>query len=656
MRKNAALSALLFLLLLMLANWPASASTVYDGMETKYTVQDLAPDKPSGPNLVDDPIPRVMVRFDDGRLSQYTNNQIQAFLRRGIPVTVSLNSETTSDGNSMTWPMVRDLQAFARSKGTVLHIMQHGNGNFPTPNLLTHDEIVAQLETSRIFQETGYRVRAWLSNGDGGLTDAWLRRNRDYAQTVCDSLGIWYIFNETHADSSSVMDFTPNLIQINLFASSESSYRDTFIKGQRPGMNIPRNDIPRIGASDLGQLVVERVASWPSQYDSASHYTPLSHYLYGSWNITGVIPPHRVNEWTLTGNGASPATTANTYGGRTWAGEYSRLLSGNYGFVVAIHDSAATAGLADPIFTDISLAEYAAGGAFSPEHIAWTLAMLEKKGHIKLVGAEEWAEWVTGEWAEDTELIANPSCLIPQFDIGDTLGATTEYALIRGFGTVGRGTTAPDSTLWGITPMTPNNAGGTAKWAHVGPRAPHSRIGLDVVGVRGRQGGISVASSGGFTRLRPAIGSLPPGRYEWSMAVKSAGTISMRGIRTAAMVKGYKLTAGAAVGYATAYNDSVFTYMYKDDTQTMAMTGHTNRWTDFVVPLHFPQTWLGETSGSPVFGQTEEATGATLAHPYGAGASEFLPLIGSQLWAFSLDIEPAANSVWTNPRLVYRGK
>jgi hypothetical protein len=77
-----------------------------------------------------------------------------------------------------------------------------------------------------------------------------------------------------------------------------------------------------------------------------------------------------------------------------------------------------------------------------------------------------------------------------------------------------------------------------------------------------------------------------------------------------------------------------------------------------VLPLHFPHTYLGESSGSPLMGRSAENTGAALFHPYGAaaGAAEFLPLAAGQVWAWSLETAPVANSYFSNPRLIYLGK
>lgn len=664
MKMNAALSALLFLLLAMLGNWPASASTVYDGMQTQYPVADFAPVKPTGPRMFDEALARVYIRFDDGRLGEDAGNpvkkQIAAFLRRGLAVAVSLNADNIGESGYMTWADIRDLQAFARLHGTTLHIIQHTNGNFETPFLLTHDEIVAELETSEIFAETGYRPRFLAIPGDAGRRE-FFKRNRQYMQSVADSLGLWYTdyntgLSQTTGDSTFSLSFEPAVVDLDNYAAQRSNFKTPDMGWMSPMSSALRTELLS-STFDLGTVAVERVGSWPSQYDSASHFTPLSHYLYGSWNITGVEPPRAVSEWTMTGKGG--AANATGLYRKTWANMYSSALATNRGFAVVLHDSASAR--TGDFATGITATEYNAGG-LSPEHMAWTLAMLQAKGHIKVVGPEEWAEWVTGEYAPGTDLINNPRMIIPQFDIGDTLGATSEYAIIRGLGTNGVNITNHSATSqFGSVPI--ENTGNVAKYVRrVGSSSadsPYYAIGDSVTGVRGRSGGAQMFADGSNPgRVRLVFGNLRPGgRYLFSvdMLVPSLVSPVAEEYHLTWMGKFHKIADSVAAGFAPAFRDTAISWQWRDaDTTLNPPAFAETKWQSFQVPFQFPYTPPGETTATASYGSVSEATGTRLFKPLATNASQGV-LVDSK-WAWALVMNGQGATRLSNPRLIYLGQ
>lgn len=613
-------------------------------------IYDYAPDKPTSPQLVDSAIPRVYVVFWDGRDGDADNviGQVQSFLRRGLPVALGLVTDSVGTSGFLTWDEIRGLQRFAYSKGTSLHFIQHTNSNLSdTPASLTHEDIVNDFETSAFLDEVGYRVRvAGIPGGDARFN--WHRRNIHYVADTLDSLGIWYTIGSARRDSTQSVSHIAAQYNFNDQVGTRSNYLDdTILRGGRPGQNIWRHDLP-LPSGDLGQLVVERTAyTGPYEpYEATSGDTFTS---YGQERFTGIEPP-RAAEWTLTGNGA----TANAGGvwNRTWAWFYSRSLALNYGFGVATHDSAEASDLATPP-TGISDAEYAAG-AWSPEHIAWTLAMLQAKGHIKVVGVEEWAEWITGEWAPGTDLIDNPYCEIPQFAIGDTLLATSEYPWIRGLSDQGAALSGQSAINFPIRQFSIEQTGGVAKWDRGGVD-PHVAAGKMVTGVRGRAGGISMNGTNPNI-IRLTKGGLPPGKYSFSMDINAANTVNIFDFQTANLIRGFKLNASAETGFAPAYSDSLMLWKWTDDGIGPLNTNYVNRWYNFYIPLHFPTTLVGENVAGALFGGSTEDSGAGTWAPVANGGTEFMPMMSSSSWAYSITLNPAGNLTISSPRLIYLGE
>lgn len=641
---------------------------------------DYAPNKPGAPTVYDDAIARVCVVFWDGRVGEDPNNpvksQIAAFLRRGLPVSIGINA--TSIGSSPSkwqWQDIRDLQAFARSKGTELHIFNHGNNNFTGFSDLDHGEMVAEIDPTQIYEETGYRVRVLGAPGDG---DIWGNFNRkiDYIQSISDSLGIWYITHRADYDSLS----TPRIFVTNgaldlLTESSSTAVPDGLM---RPGMGGDRAQIVAQAFGDLGTYVVERAASnLPERFDPNEGSTFTG---YGQEWYTGVKPP-RTSEWTLTGNGAD-ANNAGIWN-KPFAAFYSQALAGNYGFIVSVHDSAANVN--SPI-TGIDNNEI--DSAFSPEHVAWVLAMLQKKGHIKVVGIEEYCRWGTGEYAPGTDLIANPSCLIPQFDIGDTLGATSEYPWVRGLGDFNISTSAQTTTAFQVSTMDMEQTGNVAKWDRSDASNPYDNIGLAVTGVRGRKGGIYMQPGG---NAQPAtvtfgFGNLKPGRYRLSFEYQNVTTSTnpiLREMHTAFKIRASKLNASIEAGFAEAFRDTILSWQWLDTDITPSVpSAFDGRWGTISIPINLPeQPWgnvfLGSTATTgtqqlvtaandtfdvidapvkigSIFGSDDEASGTRPLQPYANGGREGF-IQGNGMWAYSLMFLGGPNSKISNPRFVYLG-
>jgi hypothetical protein len=517
---------------------------------------------------------------------------------------------------------------------------------------LTHDEIVQEFRVDEIMRETGYRVRMAVLPGDPGRQEFY-RRNREYVQSVCDSLGIWFINSLSGADSVSTANFNPAAIPMDLFSGQSNNFRlgGPTISQARPSLGLRRSEIPS-GITDIsGAVVVERVASDLDDY-AASLYgsQPDVFYKYGREDQTGVIPPSH-DEWTLTGNGNDASTVGYT---KTLWHFITTRLANNYGFAIVGHDS--TTGSAS------STLGYANGG-WSHEHVAWVLAMLQKKGHIKVVGPEEWALWATGEYAPGVDLISNPSMAIPQYDVGDTLGATSEYPWPRGFSAIGTQAGAqPTTTSW-YRDIPVEQTGNVAKYERGVAGSPYSAVGDSVTGVRGRRGGF-FADGSTVTQLNIGQGNLKPGRYRFSFAVKPDTTrFTLNEMHIGQKLRGYLLNTSIEANFAPSYQDTLIRYMWKDsDVYSTVPDVAKREWSDVVIPFEFPAGYMGSGTGSDdgvnVYGQSDEATGQTLFQPYANAGAEFLPLVGSARWGFTLFFSTApfgGSFTISNPRLIYLG-
>lgn len=651
--------ALVMAISLSLTPWVAQGQPTNGLNVRNVPIVDYVPEKPTSPQLVTDAIPRVYVRFDDGRAGQDPNNpvkkQMAAYLRRGLPVAMALNADNIGTAGYMTWEDIRELQDYARSFNTTLHIMQHTNGNFETPFSATHEDIVNELKVDEIVRELAYRPRYIVLPGDAARQE-WYRRNREYFQSVADSLGLWFINSIIPTDSTSTTSLNPSQINLDGFGAAESNFilGGSFVQYARPSMGIARNELPS-GITDIaGQAVVERIA-YTGPSDNAERLVGESIISYGQRHITGVKPP-RTSTWTLTGSAAASASGA-AFGG-TLQYYISTRLAGNYGFVIVGHDS--TYGATSSI-TGVTDGEYQDGG-WSHEHVAWVLAMLQKKGHIKVVGPEEWALWVTGEYAPGTDLIANPYCIIPQYDIGDTLGATSEYPWVRGLSVIGtQAGVQPNTTMW-IRDLDVEQTGNVAKYDRTALNNPYDLIGVSVSGVRGRSGSITLNGSTGPAIIRIGQGNLKPGRYRFSMSMFNSNDPTIGDFHIAQKIKGYKLNASAEAGYAPAYNDTLLQYMWQDENVVLDFSGATelNTWGDFFIPFEFPKTYLGDLGGASdglsLLGRSDESNAAAgFPAIIADSVREFIPLVNSARWGFTLQITASATTNISNPRLIYLG-
>lgn len=642
------------------------------GVAFGRAVVDYAPTRPSVPAVYDDATPRVMVKFDDTRLGNDPNNrvkkQIMAFLRRGLPVAIATNANNVSvNPTSMTWDDIRQLQDFARANGTELHIQTHFNGNLGTPFALSHAEIVDELAVDLILRETGYRVRSAVLPGDPGRQE-FMRRNRDYMAAVADSLGIWWTQSIVGNDSTEVVNFVPSAETLDAVEAAPSNYilGATFLTFARPGMGISRHTVPTAGINDVsGNTVVERVASYQAAYDSALYVNPDAQFLYGHERHTGVKPPLH-DGWTLVGNGANPATST-PYTQTLWHYIATRLAN-NFGFTITMHDSAHA-----PLSSSVTgVDDVEIDRAWSPEHIAWVLAMLARtelpdgtpiKPHIKVVGPEEYFTWATGRFAPFTDLIDNPSMEIPQYAIGDTLGATSEYPWPRGLSAIGvQAGSQPNTTNW-LRTLALEQTGNVAKYNRASPNNPYDVVGPAVTGVRGRSGGLAMDATNVNT-VKFSFGNLMPGRYRLSLALKQSAnnTMTLQEYHLAAKVKGYRPNASIEAGFAPAYADTVIRYQWRDQAvaPTLAASAVGQWWGDMQFEFNAPATYFGDLGGASdgltLFGRSDEATGAFWPQPYANAAAEFIPLQSQARWAFTaVFFVQTGTATLSYPRLIYLG-
>lgn len=457
-------------------------------------------------------IPKWYVRFDDGRNAPYITNQIQAFLRRGIPVTLALNmgsidencDRNTTPGDRLCWEYIRRLQRLALNNGTKLEIANHSRLNFSTLTAQwTEGDLRYELDGDIFARRLGEWARPKVYIQPGGAEASWPMGHWDLVEEILRErgyIGAWVPgpatgdslrWNGFHPTNPADIYQRPNGSKpIKRLANDSGSWKI----GVRPG---PHND-PFFMSSgstlDLGNYVVERHLNSPSRSNT--------------WYV-GAHP-------TLTGVASADYL-------KTWGAVYSGTLASNLWMSLVLHDSVHS----NTETIDFKASSVQSSGHFSPDHVAWTLAELQRKGHVKLVTATEWFEGIDEYYAPGTDLIGNPELRIPQFDIGDTIGM--HFPVPRGLGT--RGFANDDIVNARFAFYVP--FGGTkgkvdsTGLAALGRDHFYKRMGPGVAGPLGSRGGVDVGWDGSSDAMGLQIfsmGHLAPGRYRYTFWVKPKAT------------------------------------------------------------------------------------------------------------------------------------
>jgi len=247
-----------------------------------------------------------------------------------------------------------------------------------------------------------------------------------------------------------------------------------------------------------------------------------------------------------------------------------------------------------------------------------------------------------GAYAPGTDLIDNPDCEIPQFDIGDTVGLVCEYANPRGLSFAGANRPVFDSTLRTQLPVGNFTISTTlAKFDRSGAD-PDEYIGPAITGYYGRIGGIKGSTTTGVRFLRIVQGGLPPGRYRFSFAVDGVSGVTIQEFHMAVAIKSQDIKTSWDAEGAAAYADTVLSWKWQAADVSM-FPGTSTQWSDLPLVFTLPAYPPGDVFTNGQFGQ--EATEQTL--------------IGRQWltdvqWVFSLQLDYLNNTL-SNPKLIYLG-
>ncbi len=538
-------------------------------------IRDLTDARPT----VDSAIPWVAVRFDDNRDGAYDNGEIAGFLRLGIPVTLAINADQMGTAGNSTWGEIRDLIALSHQfEGAEIEIAQHGNTNLAEGLETTYKELIDNLttgtrtnatESNEIERELGGHMvpRVYVQPGDPA-PKTFAMRNRGVMASVLDSLNFEFaLMTHSAADSTGMVFNHPHALATDQLTTPNQ------IWGFRPGDVHDPYFMPEAFTVDLGNRVVERSGSeWTERYGITT----------SSWLLKD-----------KSGVGGSPDLDGET----TWQNLLYSRLGSNLGFVVAMHDSAATDAETPTGLTGVSV------GHFSPAHIAGTLKRLEERGHIKLVTLSDWCRWVTsGGYRPGTDLIANPGMLMPQFDIGDTSGV--EYNYIRGLGSLGFAANAHSGLSSGGTLAT-LKIGTNAKYIRTGDTGansthPAERVGASVTGYAGRPGGLLMASTG-ISQLTVGIGQLAPGRYRFSIMTSAENDLTIKELHLSVASKAFQAELSWENGGASVYTDTLVTYTFRDIDRVITENAG-GQWHELPLEFVIPDNPSGEGFGNQLYG------------------------------------------------------
>lgn len=554
--------------------------------QTKVTIEtwdnisrDLGPERP----YVDDAVPRFAVEFDDGRLIPYSTGQIQAFGRRGLPVTLAINASSIgTGGNHLSWNQIRDLiNHFENRWNSKLEIANHSynNMNGVAPAAMGYKTLVTEFDSTPIVAELGikYRPKLFVLPGDGNIYP-WARRHKDAMIALLDSLGYSYanMSASGQRDSSVIASHVPSVV-----VQSQQATVNYATYFTRPGYNREPLWMFTGVDLDLGNYVVERKGGVSSRGTTG--------WLMGSG--TGGQHPLR-----LLGTNNAGVQWDNTF-----AFVLYQLLGNNMGCRFVMHDSVQTCGGTFGGATGDSTAGNVIGladasitnqGHFSPDYIAYTLYELQKQGMLLVVTSSEFYEWALSRYKPGTDLINNPGCIVPQFAINDTAGV--HYLWPQGFGANGRstgtwaaGTTAQSTTHTGFSL--------SGKFNLLAADSPTTLIGPTVTGYLGRKGGYKFPTATNKT-LNFEFAQLPPGRYRFSFPTNNntfSGAFNAKAFNLSCAVKFIRSSIGWDNGGALAYGDTLLTW--REWSTTLAFVQHepagiwSIRGMEFLVPNELPE-------------------------------------------------------------------
>lgn len=599
-----------------------------DSSMTDETFKTFARRNTNAKTIVSDGIPLWCVVFDDSR--DGTSGQIREFLREGIPVDLSIHADMVDGASRLTWQEIRDLMAFASTQGTILTISNHSNGGFTGMQAGDYARIVDQLKNDEIIAELGVEPTIFRLPGDVS-SKAFAFRNRLGLYSVLDSLGYKYagLAAGGNDDSTGVLNAFSRLFELDGVFNLGAEQGIPASGMGKPGLNKDPYWFPMGVGIDLGQMVTERGLG----ETSASVFT-----------IVGEGGTPRVNQYT-----------------NTWQWLYSAALANNLGMAVVMHDSVDTD--ANTIDIDDGSGAVVHVGHFSPSKVADTLKKLWDAGHVRMVTLEEHLDWMFGDYAIGVNLIDNPSCLIPQFDIGDTLGGQSQYAYVRGLGNAGVTRNAFDATLVDtraqVTDFDEETSGNNlAQYDNAGNH-PKDFIGNSVVGYKDRLGGMLFPAAGANPRnINFVFGGLQPGRYQFGFAIKetgAGGNMILNELHFATAMRAQNIEASLENMGSTVYADTVLHWKWQDTDEQMNITGPDDEWYTMPFDFYLPAQLDGDVMTGSIWGDETARSNANSPNLFAAGEIGQRMWIEDLQWMVGFRMDFFGEIVLSHPTLRYLG-
>lgn len=360
--------------------------------------------------LVETGVPGWLVRFDDGW--KELGNDVREFLRRGIPCSLAINSALVGDSLRLSWADLRALIGFAIEHGTTLSILQHGATNWSRHGsganyadfhfeLYTRDDVLAELDPSEIERELGVKVSGYVQPGDTH-PNRFCTVQRELLISCLRELGYEFAIGLTKqpgasgtlGESGSVWR-NSQLFPTYPFEDVGSFHQSSEFK---PGVYCDPFLIADQSTMDLGNYVIPRgIANGAS--------APLPDINSGA------------DGWLLgeDNNGAGAEGDPDADLGSTLQYKMACLLGIGAWQCWAMHGEKRT----NTASVALSTGTKAYPRCWSARHVAWLFAALRSKSHVRLLTAREWVSEAIGGFADGAELIANPECNVPLFDIGE---------------------------------------------------------------------------------------------------------------------------------------------------------------------------------------------------------------------------------------------
>lgn len=446
-----------------------------------------------------DVIPKYAFRIDDGSNWGWHKGTIMSCLRDGNEVFLGIIVKSTTAASVgladpvagkaagtdvLTWAQIRALADSAEAYGTTLSLGHHTYSTFnsSTPWTQTYAELMVEVERDSIYVHTGIMPTVFVFPGNAGA-NTWNGERMGWWRTVLLAEGYEYALMQEGERS-----YEGQIPQV-LTAYAVTTGVDG--PGKKPGsFRGYEKFFLDNGGPSVPTTLIERAAGSMTLADLSGDVSDGGHAKVFQYHLYAAI-------------------------------------ADNAGFIIGWHDLEDST---DSVVMDLGGATFAppieVPGHFSPFYISALMKQLEDAGHLEVVSVEEYCDWVTSEFAPNTDLIQNTDCYMPQWDpaVCDTAGV--QFAWVRGFGSAGFG--LPDwndltfhyfhgaANIYKILSATDGTFDRTG-------RHPYKLNGFGAgdstfVGFKG-SGKMVVPQAGSQGKVGMVFGALQPGGYELTMQV-----------------------------------------------------------------------------------------------------------------------------------------